>query len=185
MHNMKKSLVAICLILSVLCFSSCSMMISKIKYEIKDKNGSDTSLAVLTDHDICENAHLFYCLINGSTSDGENSFPEDHPEKELSEYFYDRDQTRMMTDTVFSGVEVLQATYGKSDKITFTVTSELTKGNLRIVLIDYKTLTILYDFEVGTTDSFTVTDALDKEYEIRAAGESAIFDITTLRIFDS
>ena len=181
---MKKLCVSTILLLFVICFSSCATLSSKLKYEIKDTNGDDTSLAVLTDEDIFENAHLFHCTIYTGTTDGENSFPENHPEKELTEFFYDRDQTLSEAQTPFSGVEVLQATYGKSDTITFTVTSKLTEGNLRIVLFDYKNRAILYDFEVGTTDSFTVTNASEEEYEIRVAGESAIFDITTLRTFN-
>ena len=176
-------IVALIMIAINLC--GCTLISDKVLYEIKDTNGDDTSLAVLTDEDIFENAHLFHCTIYTGTTAGENSFPEDHPEKELTEFFYDRDQTLSEAQTHFSGVEVLQATYGKSDTITFTVTSKLTEGNLRIVLIDYKNRAILYDFEVGTTDSFTVTNSSEEEYEIRVAGESAIFDITTLRTFNS
>lgn len=175
---MKKFITSVLLLLVVICMSGCSLIYSKLKYDVKDMNGDDTSLAVFTDDDICDELPDNYCLNSIRESEGDSSYSDEDYED------FDMDTVTLMAKSSFSGVGVVQVTYGKSDTITFSVTSKLTEGNLRIVLFDYTNLTVLYDFEVGTTDSFTLTDASEGEYEVRVAGESAIFDITASRTFE-
>lgn len=86
----------------------------------------------------------------------------------------------MLAKTPYSGVGVIMRTYGRDDTVIFTVASELTKGNLRIVLLD-DAGQLIHDFAIGGEDSVTVTGALDRTYEIRIAGESAEFRIKASR----
>ncbi|MGN0988728.1 MAG: hypothetical protein ACI4N6_00285 [Eubacteriales bacterium] len=155
--------------------SGCTVIYGKLKVEIKDKNGDDTALAVLSDEDICAEDHRFYCFVYGYAVDGVRSDPSG------SDDYFDNDSVEAFAKTPYSGVSVIMRTYGRSDTIQFFVNSELTTGNLRIVLLD-EHRQIIYDFAVGKDDSYTVTDALDKVYEIRIAGESAEFDITASRV---
>lgn len=174
---MKSILVFIMSLFLVIHFSGCTLLIDKMSLEIEDQNGDDISLAVLSDEDICADLVNSYCAMSTQSYVGENSFPEENL------YTHDRDKVEATAKTPFSGVGIVQITYGKSDTIVFTVTSQLTSGNLRIVLLDYDNLTILHDFAVNTTDTFTLTNANGGEYDLRIAGESAEFSLSVSRVF--
>ena len=153
----------------------CTVIHGKLKVEIKDKNGDDTGLAVIKDSDICANDYESYCFVYGYSGDNVTSMPGEDDD------FQDNSNVEVMAKTPYSGVGVIMRTYGRDDTINFTVTSELTKGNLRIVLLD-EDMQIIHDFALGGEDSFTVTGALGKVYEIRIAGESAEFTIEASRV---
>ena len=159
---------------------SCSIIYGKVFREIKEQNGDDISLYVLKDDEICAELPKNYCLRSQRKPDGEQSYPQDH---EMYGDFLDRDFWEIKTQSAFSGVGSIQITYGKSNQISFTVTSELTSGNLRIVLLNLNSLSILHDFEVNTTETFLLENASEGEYEIRFAGESAICDVSVMREF--
>ena len=156
--------------------SSCTLIVGKFKTEIKDSNGEeDSSLAVLTGGDVCADNFETYCVIYGFAPSGEKSYSGE-------EQWHDADKTEAEALTAFSGVALLQATYGKEDKVKFTVTCARSAGNLRIVLIDEQGK-IIHDFATEGTSELELTGALGKEYEIRVAGESAKFNVTVERTF--
>ena len=145
--------------------------------EIPDENGEeDCTLAVLTGADICADAPRYSCKVYGfAQMDKNRSFPE-------GDSVYDCDKIVAEAGAEFSGVAVLQKTYGKSENIMFTVTCGRTKGNMRVVLVDEK-LNIIHDFALGEASSFEVKNAKGKSYEVRIACESAEFNVTAERTF--
>lgn len=144
--------------------------------EIKDLNGeADFSLASLTDEDICAEKTSYHCVAVRLSSSGSKSYVD-------KDYLYDVDTVKVSATTPFSGVYILQATYGKTDTVRFTVECARTKGNLRLVLVDENS-DIIHDFSVTEGSSYTVNDAKGKEFEIRAAGESAEFAVNVSREF--
>ena len=177
---MKKILLCLFCLLITVHMCGCALIYDKITKEIKDQNGEDTSLAVIDDSDICSEFSNCYCAIFFRTLDGEHSYPEGTDEAYL---LSDGANAKVDARTPLSGVVGAQITYGKTDTISFTVTSELSKGNLRIVLIDRQDYSIVHDFNVNGTETFELTNALDREYEIRIAGESTIFKVSVDREF--
>jgi len=120
--------------------------------EIADENGAeDHSLAVLTLQEICAQNPKYSCRVYGvgiidDGKSGENGG------------VYDADKIVGEAGSEFSGVAVLQKTYGKSEKITFAVNCERTKGNMRVVLVDDK-LNVIHDFAVGESSVFELENA--------------------------
>jgi hypothetical protein len=145
--------------------------------EIADENGEeDCSLAVLTVSDICAKEPRYSCRIYGIVRMDENrSFSEEQS-------VYDADKMVGHAQAEFSGVTVLQKTYGITERITFEVTCERTKGNMRVVLVDGN-MNIIHDFSLGESSAFTLENAKGKTYEIRIACESAEFNVTAERTF--
>ena len=165
------------LIIITINLCSCSLIYDKVLYEIKDTNGDDISLAILTDEDICIDLPGNYCLNPTYKWTGdEPSFPDE-------DFNDDRENAHMTANTPFSGVEIIQPTYGKTDTIIFSVSSILTSGNLRIVVIDTTDYSIVGEFAINTTDDIEICNAINKIYELRVAGESAIFSIDVTREF--
>ncbi len=168
---MKIRLILLIFLIFTICayLCGCTVIHGKLKVEIKDKNGDDTALAVLNDEDIRSENYKSYCFIYGYSGDDVKSFPD-------GDGFRDNSKVEVLAKTPYSGVGVIMRTYGRDDTVIFTVASELTKGNLRIVLLD-DAGQLIHDFAIGGEDSVTVTGALDRTYEIRIAGESAEFRI--------
>ncbi len=169
----------LCLILTSLtltCLSGCQLIYGRLFVETKDINGEeDTSLAVFTDEDICTETTENFCFSYLVEATGEKSFAE-------KDYLWDGDNVSAIAATKCSGKVIVQLTYGKTDVIKFTVDPKLTQGNLRIVLLDQE-YNILHDFSTHQKSSFEVSDAKGKEFEIRAIGESALFEIIAQREF--
>ncbi len=139
---------------------------------IPDENGAeDYSLSVLTDKELCEEEPKFSCRVFGVGID-ENAQNANDSAKIVAE-----------AKTDFSGVVVLQRTECEAGKVTFTVNCERTAGNLRVVLLD-ENMRIVHDFAVGESSSFTVENAGGKSFELRVAGESAIFTVIAERAFE-
>ena len=145
--------------------------------EIADENGAeDHSLAVLTGADISAKEPKYSCRVYGFAQMDENKSNSEENS------VYDADKIVAEAGSEFSGVAVLQKTYGKEDKVTFTVTCYRTKGNMRVVLVDER-LNILHDFALGEESVYELEGAKGKKYEIRIACESAEFNITAERTF--
>ena len=172
---MKKNVLILSIIVCCL-LCSCTVIHGKLFVEIKDKNGDDISLVVLTQEDICAEIPESYCMSFYSSS---------KETEEIGDWFYDvDDEVNLSANSLFSGVDYAQATYGKTNSISFSVTSVLTEGNLAIFLIDLDSMAIIHKFEVNTTETLELENTLDGKYEIRIAGESAKFDITVLREYN-
>lgn len=180
---MKKILLAFVCLCTLLSLCSCASPTNDIydeiegtNAEIKDLNGEeDFSLATLTDEDICAEKTSYHCVAVRLSSSGSKSYVD-------KDYLYDVDTVKVSATTPLSGVYILQSTFGKTDTVRFTVESTQTKGNLRIVLLDENS-DIIHDFSVTEGSSYTVNDATGKEFEIRAAGESAEFTVSVSREF--
>lgn len=138
---------------------------------IPDENGEDYALAVLTEREICEEEPKFSCRVFGVGID-ENAGNANESAKIVAE-----------AKTDFSGVAILQRTECETEKVTFTVNCERMAGNLRVVLID-ENMRIVHDFPIGESSSFTVERAKGKSFELRVAGESAVFTVTSERMFE-
>ena len=155
---------------------SCSLVVNKFKVETEDLNGEDdTTLAVLSEKEICAEDNDCYCVVYGFSPSGAPSYP-------TVEDWHDADHIEASAQTPLSGVSLLQMTYGKEDTIVFTVECQRTAGNVRIVLLD-ENLNIIHDFDVDKKSQHTVEDANGKTFEIRVAGESAEFTVTVSREF--
>ena len=166
--NIKKIVAAVLLISLAFCFFACG---EKSPLEIADENGEeDHSLAVLTLTEISAKKPKHFCKEFGI------GIPEDQSSIDGSNEFV------ASASSPFSGVAVLQKTECTEDKITFTVTSERKKGNMRIMLMDDK-MNVLHDFKLGETSVYEIENAKGKKYEIRIACESAEFSITAERTF--
>ena len=140
--------------------------------DIPDENGeADFSLAVITDSDICAKSPRFSCKIFGIGID------------EDAENADDSAKITAEAKDSFSGVAVLQKTFCEADRVTFMVKCERVSGNLRVVLLD-ESRSIVHDFTIGESSVFTVENASGKSFELRVAGESAEFTVTSERIFD-
>ena len=145
--------------------------------EIPDENGAeDYSLAVLTSKEICAEFPKYSCRVYGMVKMDENR---SNMEENSA---YDADKIVAEAAAEFSGVAVLQKTYGKEDKLTFTVNCERTKGNMRVVLVD-KNLNVIHEFDLGESSVYELANAKGKSYEIRIACESAEFNVTVERSF--
>ena len=139
---------------------------------IPDENGEESySLAVLTENEICAEEPKYSCKIFGVSlyGDAENA---NDSEKIVAE-----------AKTDFSGVVILQRTECEAEKVTFTVNCERAAGNLRVVLLD-ENLRVVHNFAVGESSSFTVSHAKGKTFQLRAAGESAVFTVIAERTFE-
>ena len=178
--KVKKILICLICLFAVVHMCGCSLILGKITKEIKDQNGEDTSLAVINESDICSEFPESYCAIFFRSVDGEHSYPDG---TDALYFLSDGGDAIVEARTRLSGVVGAQLTYGKSDTVSFAVTSELSEGNLRIVLIDLQNNSIVHDFDTNGTETFELTNALDREYEIRIAGESAVFFVEINRQF--
>ena len=168
-------LLCFCIVFS---FSACGLLINKFKLETKDLNGDDDySLVVFTEDDICNETCDAYCVIYGLNTSGGTSYQDE-------EYLHDADVVKADAQSPFSGVALLQTTYGTHNTITFTVACERTKGNVKIVLLD-ENAKIIHDFSITEKSSFTVTNVMGRSFEIRVAGESAKFEVEVLREFSN
>ncbi len=172
---MKKILTMLSLLLA-LSLCSCTLIASSGMI-VKDQNGQeDHSLVVYDDEDLKAEYFDSFCVAYGFQHEGERSDPDE-------DYgMHDSDLTSASALSDFSGVTVLQFTYGKTDRIKFSVTPTHNAGNMRIVLIDEEG-EILYDFPIDSPSSFEVTGAMGKRYQVRVAGESAQFEVVTERTF--
>ena len=178
MKWIKSFLCVTLLILFLISVCGCTLIWGKLTLDTKDTNGEDDfSLAVFGDKEICEENNKSYCAVYGFNPTGESSDPNE-------EIRHDADTTEASALSPFSGVAVLQVTYGKEDTVIFTVECERSQGNLRIVLLD-ENFHIIHDFDVSETSDYTVIDAKDKTFQIRVAGESAKFEIKVSREFVS
>jgi hypothetical protein len=140
--------------------------------DIPDENGeADYSLSVITDAEICAKSPRFSCKIFGIGID------------EDAENADDSVKITAEAKDSFSGVAVLQKTFCEADRVTFMVKCERVSGNLRVVLLD-ENRSIVHDFTIGESSVFTVENASGKRFELRVAGESAEFTVTSERIFD-
>lgn len=176
-NKMKKYISCAIVLFVILHLCGCSLAVNKLKYEIEDKNGEDIALAVLSDEDICVDLPGSYCLSQTNSWSGvEPSFPDE-------DFNDDRKNAHMAAHTPFSGVYIAQPTYGKTDTVVFSVSSDLSEGNLRLVLIDTTDYSIVGEFDVNTEDSLEVTNAKGKIFEFRVAGESAVFSLDVSREF--
>ena len=140
--------------------------------DIPDENGeADFSLAVITDSDICAKSPRFSCKIFGIGID------------EDAENADDSVKITAEAKDSFSGVAVLQKTFCEADKVSFMVKCERVAGNLRVVLLD-ENRSVVHDFNINESLFFVVENAAGKSFELRVAGESAEFAVTSERIFD-
>ena len=172
---MKKILTMLSLLLA-LSLCSCTLIASSGMI-VKDQNGAeDHSLTVYGDEDLKAERYDSFCVAYGFRGEGERS----DPDEDLG--MHDSDLTSVSAASDFSGVAVLQFTYGKTDHVRFSVTPTHNSGNMRIVLIDEEG-EILHDFPIDSPSSFEVTGALGKRYQVRVAGESAQFHVVTERAF--
>ena len=111
---MKKNVLILSIIVCCL-LCSCTAIHGKLFVEIKDKNGDDISLVVLTQEDICAEIPESYCMSFYSSS---------KEIEEIGDWFYDvDDEVNLSANSLFSGVDYAQATYGKTNSISFSVTS--------------------------------------------------------------
>lgn len=172
---MKKVFLTVTACLMVLSLCSCSALFGETNRTIEDKNGDDTSLAVLSEEELTAEFPESYCLIAGVSTSGGTSYKEDT--------FHDGDVAEAYASSPFSGVGIIQLTYGKSDKVNFTVNAKLTSGNLKVYLFCLTDLTIVHEFKIGEKSSYLLENAKDKEYELRVAGESAEYEIEVNREF--
>ena len=150
MKNCLKIFVSFCLVLSIFLLSACFVG------QIEDTNGADdTSLCKLTNRDLTAKRY-HYTSVGRVISDTESGVV-------------------YRVSTSFSGVD---AVYGFSlsdgESMTLAVSSELTGGNFRLFL--WSDGRIVEDIPVGIGKTVTVSAA--GKYEVRAAGESAVFRIT-------
>ncbi len=146
---------------------------------IPDNNGPDDySLAVLGEDELCAELNESYSSITPMLAvGGEKSYTDidDH---------HDGDNVSARSVTPVSGVDITQSTFGKTDSITFTVNVSVTEGNARVYLYCYDTASIWHDFVINGTESFTATGCLGKEFDIRVAGESAMYKVEIERAFE-
>ena len=162
-----------CIILLALAAAVVLAVVGRAKpLEIPDENGEESySLAVLTEKEICAEEPKYSCRVFGVGID-ENAENANASARITAE-----------AKSAFSGVAVLQKTQCDADKVTFTVNCERTAGNLRVVLLD-ENMRVVHDFAVGESSSFTLENASGKSFELRVAGESAEFSITSERAFE-
>ena len=172
---MKKVFLMITTCLMMLSFCSCSAFFGETNQTIEDKNGDDTSLAVLGEKELTAEFPESYCLVAGVSTSGGTSYKE--------ETFHDGDIAEAYASSPFSGVGIIQLTYGKSDKVRFTVNAKLSAGNLKVYLFCLTDLTIVHEFKIGEKSSYLLENAKDKEFELRVAGESAEYEIEVNREF--
>lgn len=146
--------------------------------DIKDANGADDhSLSVLGESELCAEFNESYSAITPMLSvSGDKSYADldDH---------HDGNIVSAQSLTPVSGVVITQSTYGKTDSITFTVTSSVTEGNVRVYLYCYDTASIWHDFLINGTETFTAVGCLCKEFDIRVACESAMYKVEMERTF--
>lgn len=132
--------------------------------EIPDENGEESyALAVLTEKEICAREPRYSCRVFGITMD--------------------EDKVTAEAGAEFSGVAVLAKIACETESATITVNCKRTKGNVRIVLLDEK-MNIVHDFAVGESSAFTLEGVKGKSYEVRIAGESAEFNVTTEIVYE-
>ncbi len=161
-----------CLCLSLL---GCTLIFNDAKH-FKDTNGeNDHSLSMISEKEICAVENKCYCVLFGLNPEGKKSYDD-------SDFLHDADYIEAVATSPLSGVSYIQVTYGLEDSITFTVESERTAGNLRIVLLD-ENYNIIHDFDIDGESQYTVNNAKGKEFEIRVAGEEAKFVLKVTREF--
>lgn len=138
------------LALALTVFSSCGFFESLVNMgHYEDVNGTDTSLATLTEDELFSNIdnYVQFGAMSGSTGDG---------------FFY--------TAQRFSGVYTF-ATFEVSGKEKLKISSiaELTEGNFRAILLRDGS----YVCDLPLDGSSIELEALDGSYKLRVAGESA------------
>ena len=166
------------LCLALVCFAFCGC--GKTMRSIPDTNGSDDySLTVLGENELCAEFNESYSLITPALKvSGNKSFTDDGVDDH-----HDGDHVVAQSLSPVSGVDITQTTFGKTDTIVFTVTSTVTEGNARVYLYCYETESIWHDFVINGTESFTATGCMGKEFDIRVAGESAMYSVEMTREF--
>ena len=165
-----------CLVVVACCFFGCGKSIKSIP----DTNGMDDySLTVLGENELCAEFNESYSLITPTLKvTGDKSFADEG----VNDH-HDGDYVMAQSLSPVSGVNITQTTFGKTDTVVFTVTSTVTEGNARVYLYCYETETIWHDFLINGTESFTATGCMGKEFDIRVAGESAMYLVEITREF--
>lgn len=141
-------------------------------YHIEDTNGDDPSLAVVTLDDILLNKAGYVATVFERTRTGGSS----GVPSQLQEY--DAQSIRYSCKTL-SGVMTIHATVAEADKLVLFVTTELTAGNLELVVVvdgEY-----YCHVPIGKAQRVVVENAIGKLVEVRVGAESARVNVTVTR----
>lgn len=146
---MKRLICFTLLVLTLLSLASCSVT----TYE--DTNGEDDfSLQTITDEDIIKGVNTSQFFTSTSSSDG----------------------TTTCKAKTMSGVVELYEGKRENEGIKIDVSSEITKGNARLVLVFNDE--IVHDFDLNGKDQSFVMENVTGKFSLRIAGESTGYSVT-------
>ena len=142
--------------------------------QLEDKNGDDKTLVLITDEMIEMYTEDYRAIKRNVSSKGtKNSGVEGYYEGCDNEY------TKTKIDSL-SGVYICNAFLGNGSEVTYKFTSEVKKGNFKIVITgeDNK---ILYDVAIDKDAEVTFLANLGEVYYVKFIGESADFLVELTR----
>lgn len=147
--------------------------------QYEDKNGDSKELCIIT-NDIIEQYHESYDAIGiHRYSEGLHASGVKNNEIDSDLDSYDNEYTEISIKQL-SGLILCNAYLGTGKQVTYTVTSQVTKGNLKIVITD-EVGRILYELPLDQESSISFVGENKKLYYLKFAGESAKFEATIVR----
>ena len=171
----KAIIVALCLVLMVVILVI-ALILGGIKLykeyqkvmerQVEDTNGDSIALCKITDEMIECLEYEYYAIKHRTYSQGLNSSHVNGKHKE-----YDNSYTKT-TMGLFSGVYLCNVYQGTGKNVTYTVYTQLSKGNLRIVITNSNG-EILKDIPVDGNGSITFRAEKEQLYFLKYVGESA------------
>ena len=168
MSGIKKNLVIFgcitTLILGASLFST--RFLNELEMQIPDKNGANKELCHFSDEDI-ENCYTDYRVIKRKV------FNEECNTSGIQGRYEDCDSNYNHTALgKLSGIYILNAYLGTGATVQYTIESQVSAGNLRIVITNEHNQ-ILYDVPIDEKATVSFDAAKDATYYVKLIGESA------------
>lgn len=163
----KKLIIGICI--AAICGVALSMIVrhlTELRLQVPDENGESKELCYYTDEFI-EDCYTDYRVI------GRKVTSNDLTSSGVQGVYKDCDLAHNHTELgKLSGVYILNAYLGNGGVVQYTIDSQVSEGNMRIVITDQDNR-ILYDVPIDEKATISFEAEKDAEYYVKLVGESA------------
>ena len=145
----------------------------EMAFQLEDRNGDSKELCIITDEMIEQYSVDYHAIARRSSTKGETSGVKGHFKDR--DYSYIRTRIRSLT-----GVYVCNAYLGTGTEVTYSISSKVDRGNLKIVITDEDNI-ILFDVPIDSDENISFIAEDSKLYYVKFVGESAKLDIEVSR----
>ena len=177
----KKFITILVIVLIVVIIISLSVYVFILRYkneislQIKDENGDNKSLCVITDEYIEEWIDDYRVIKSHRKNEGTY-------DSGVKGTFADCDcRYTEVKFGMFSGIYIMNAYLGHGNNVKYVVESNVISGNFRIVVVNKTTNKIMYDIPIDEQSEITFYAKELETYYIKLVGESANVEVKLWR----